>query len=143
MVFSGMKCIAQILMSFDWHSDSLNLKRVGTTNTLLQNYEFPISHIWWSYNIYFPYEMVVTVINILPSSFCNENASWSCKQPTTLQTEYFWFTEKYEWFEDYKTRGTHTTIQRINVGKCSNDCILLISCLSLHLSVLIHDPEHA
>ena len=131
MVFSGMKCIAQILMSFDWHSDSLNLKRVGTTNTLLQNYEFPISHIWWSYNIYCPYEMVVTVINILPCSFCIENASWSCNQPTTLQTEYFWFTAKYEWFEGYKT------------SESSNDCILLISCLSLHLSELIHDPEHA
>ena len=72
MVFSGMKCIAQILMSFDWHSDSLNFKRVGTTNTLLQNYEFPISHIWWSYNIYCPYEMVVTVINILPSFFATK-----------------------------------------------------------------------
>ena len=133
MVFSGMKCIAQILMSFDWHSDSLNLKRVGT-NTLLQNYEFPISHIWWSYNIYCPCEMVVTVINILPCYFCNENASWSCKQPTTLQTEYFRFTAKYKWFKDYETS---------EICKCSNDCILLISCLCLHLSEIIHDPEHA
>ena len=36
-----------------------------------------------------------------------------------------------------------TKFRLINVGECLNNFILLISCLSLHLSELIHDPEHA